>query len=188
MLLRFSLHHTLKHAMHVANSRSKDVNPGCLNELSRFLRRRKVFEVSLSGLMDFGAGPYVAYFPFRKDCGVDRLDRLNRFPRAGHILIEGQRGKIDPHCVKARICRLQGLLQRMCMVSVQEGWHPGFLAQTPHQSGKLASTKKVPLSFGGTDQHWKLRLSCGCNHRLKQDKIGNIEMTKGRASLFQPCQ
>src|ERR1700758_814884 len=106
MLLRFSLHHALKHAVPVAYGRSKDVNHGGLDELPGFLRSRKAREITLSGLMDFGAGPDVAYFPFDKNRGVDPLDRLNRFPGAGYILIEWQRGKINPHCVKSRICCL----------------------------------------------------------------------------------
>jgi len=35
--LRFSVHHALQHAVHVADSRGEDVDPGRADELSRFL-------------------------------------------------------------------------------------------------------------------------------------------------------
>jgi len=44
VLLRLSLHHALKHAMHVANVRSEIVNPGRIYELARFPRCGQVLK------------------------------------------------------------------------------------------------------------------------------------------------
>src|SRR5215468_1309554 len=69
VLLCFSLDHTLEHAVHVANGGSEVVNPGCLDELSRLLRRAQL--PTLSRFLDFGSGSYVTDFPLCKNRGVD---------------------------------------------------------------------------------------------------------------------
>ena len=96
--------------------------------------------------------------------------------------------EVNPHGVKARICCLQGLRQGMRVVSIKKDRCVRFLSQAFHQSGKLARTKELPLSFGGADENRKFGLSCGRDYRLQQDVVRNVEMAQGRAFCFQPPQ
>ena len=65
------------------------------------------------------------------------------------------------------------------------------LAETVEESEalvKLARAKKLSLAFRGTDEYREFGLRCGCNHRLQQDVVRDIEMSESRAFGFQPCQ
>src|SRR5215472_5989274 len=76
----------------------------------------------------------------------------------------------------------------MGMVRVEKDREIRLLALAFYQSGKLARPKELPLAFGSTDENRKSGLSCGCDNRLQQDMVGDIEMSEGCAFCLQPCQ
>jgi len=57
--------------------------------------RKLSVSVVVAGFVDLRASSDVAYLSLREDCGVDRFDGVNSFPRAKNVLIEGKRGKIN---------------------------------------------------------------------------------------------
>src|SRR5215468_7596923 len=76
----------------------------------------------------------------------------------------------------------------MGMVRVEKDREIRFLTLALYQSGKLARAKELPLAFGSTDENRKPGLSCGCDHRLQQDMVGDIEMSEGCAFCLQTRQ
>jgi hypothetical protein len=73
----------------------------------------------------------------------------------------------------------------MCMVGVEKCLQIKFFPQTLDQNGKLASSKKISLPFGRTDEHRHVVLSRGAKHRLQHYEVSHIEMPQGDATPFR---
>jgi hypothetical protein len=73
----------------------------------------------------------------------------------------------------------------MGVVCVEKNGHVGFFAHAVHDSGKLARTKEISLSFGGAYSDWNLDFTCGCENCFQQDEVSDIEVPKGRSFFFK---
>jgi hypothetical protein len=133
--------------------------------------------------MYFRTGSTVADLTLDKDGRIDCFEGFDRFFRLPYVLLEWQRGKIEDDGVKTGPSRLHGLRQGMGMIRVEIDWAVAFLPQTPHQSRDLPDSDKLPFALGRTDHHWDLKFLPGCQHRLQQNPVTDVEMTD-RDSVF----
>src|SRR5262245_15332716 len=68
-------------------------------------------------------------------------------------------------------------LARVCVWSaLRKDGKIEFLTQASHQSRELIGPEKLALSLGGANQHRDFQVTRGCEDRLQQNQIGNIEM------------
>jgi hypothetical protein len=74
------------------------------------------------------------------------------------------------------------------MVRVEKNWEFEFLSQAFQESGKLARTKELSLSFGRANEYRNLDFIGGPENRLQQNQVSDIEVAEGCAFFFQSCQ
>ena len=126
--------------------------------------------------MYFRAGSNVANLSLHKDGRVDCFERLDRFFGLAHVPLEWQCGKIEDDGIKAGPSRFYGLRQGMGVIRVKKDRAVVFLPHTPHQRCNLPDSDKLSFALGRTDQHGDLQFLPGCQHRLQQNPVPNVEM------------
>src|SRR5215471_6647764 len=126
--------------------------------------------------MNFRPGSNVADLTLHKDGRIDCFEGFDRFFGLAHVLLEWLRGKIEDDGIKPGPGRFYGLRQGMGMIRVKKDWAVAFLPQTPHESRNLPDSEKLPFALGRADHHRDLQFLPGCQHRLHQNPVRDVEM------------
>ena len=64
----------------------------------------------------------------------------------------------------------------MGVIRVKKDRAVAFFPKTPNQRRNLPDSEKLPFALGCTDHHGNLQFLPGCQHRLQQNPVPNVEM------------
>ena len=102
--------------------------------------------------VNFRAGSNVPDFSLYKHGRIDRFQRFDGLLGLAHIFFEGQGRQIKDNGVESGFCSLHPFREGVRMIRVQKNGEAEFLTQASHESRDLASSHKLTLALGQTDQ------------------------------------